>query len=47
MRARRAFSIVEVVVTMALVVLFTTAGLSAAAVASKMQAKASCIFFSV
>ena len=42
MRTRRAFSIVEVVVTMALVVLFTTAGLSAAAVASKMQAKASC-----
>ena len=40
MKARRAFSIVEVVVTMALVLLFTAAGLSAAAVATRVQSKA-------
>ena len=40
MKLKRAFSIVEIVVTMALVVLFTAAGLTAATAATTAQERA-------
>ena len=42
MKSKRAFSIVEIVVTMALIVLFTAAGLTAATAATIAQSRSAC-----